>query len=107
MHPNEYFYENHSLSKLMDKRNELNAQVIVCSYVKNKEGTFYYRHYGDNLRVSPIYKSGIAILMNRYMELRKLTGVLLAIETVQNKKALCQVVLIGLVRVVRVLFLQK
>ena len=86
MHPNEYFYENHSLSKLMDKRNELNAQVIVCSYVKNKEGTFYYRHYGDNLRVSPIYKSGIAILMNRYMELRKLTGVLLAKETVQLNK---------------------
>ena len=82
MHPNEFFSENTVLEELMSKCLAENADALVFSYMKLEEGKFYFHHYGDDVRVRPLYPSSVPILMNRYEEFRKWTGVLYKKELV-------------------------
>jgi len=82
MHPNEFFSENTVLEELMSKCLAENVDALVFSYMKLEEGKFYFHHYGDDVRVRPLYTSSVPILMNRYEEFRKWTGVLYKKELV-------------------------
>ena len=82
MHPNEFFSENTVLEELMSKCLAENVDALVFSYMKLEEGKFYFHHYGDDVRVRPLYPSSVPILMNRYEEFRKWTGVLYKKELV-------------------------
>ena len=65
MHPNEFFSENTALEELISKCLAENADALVFSYMKLEDGKFYFHHYGDDVRIRPLYPSSVPILMNR------------------------------------------
>ena len=77
MHASEYFFEDTSLEEMLHKKQNTKSQALVVSYVKNDGEKILFHRYGDQVLLRPIAKSGIAIVMNQYEELRSFYGVLM------------------------------
>lgn len=78
MHPNEYFSKDTALEELLDKCIEGNAQAIVFANARLDNSVFYFDYYGDDIQLREVFPSGLPLVMARYPEFRKWTGVLFA-----------------------------
>ena len=82
MHPNEYFIKDNALEELLAKCIEENAQAIVFANARLDNSVFYFDYYGDDIQLREVFPSVLPLVMARYPEFRKWTGVLFAREIV-------------------------